>query len=946
MVNETQIRQFEDYLITMSGEREELEQKKEPITSVFDQASDPAQQKQALRNVLENAVDADNEDQSTQDERVAQMFGSADEESLDSLEETEEKLLSFSDDEEENEDVATIQSELADVADVEDDIEELEQKEESILSKDEESLGTFVLPEKYQKLSDTSLLSHDEVFSSSISPSVQPVEIPEEPEDEQLDTSLEDVEGFYEFDDNVYQEQNQYTSIRDFSEDDVQVFLDNVDKYNIFVKKAILAVITDEAISHLSQRLVDLVFDSAPQQSVRRECEKLLNISIPVPADLTIYEEETLREKFESPTRTVISTVRLTAFRILPIVASIVAILFFGFVFVVQPSRAFVNYNRGYTALVEKRYQDSETLFIKAADLWSMERFYFKYADEYQRQRRYGDAKKKYLQLVFGLNETLRNRLQELTISSELLSNTIIDGKFKSTQSLVNYSREGFFKLGAFTRDIEGNFEEATKYYNAWILKNVYDVDAYMELGNTFIEWYDVSENLTVLDGAQSAFDRAVIISNNANVPYFLRVRYAIRAQDIDYISMVLRSFMSSFAASYLTPITANAFIELVEYKLNNNQANSIVDLLDTLKNSDIEYPHLDYFYARYYQQINDKDSYRAALERAYQSYQMQDAADVPSLAHAIDTNIRIGFIFLSEEDNIIAAKNILLEAQQNYENFKQMYSGSKYKELSKLYVLQSEIALLEDDISLAQNYLERAEEDGYTSEFMKYQLGVVHYLMDDYSVSADYFLSLVDSYSNAPNTQESVVSQIDGLNENIFMYEYTTDTNKRLSNSKNYVFIATANALYFSHNYAAAVVYYEKALREINPQLRQKFSFLFRNENLGATFLAEHTAYVQNNLGAALYQLSQTSQKERENLRSRAIQYLQEANTTTQNLTRDDFGVRKTARDLPALNINAIIENKPLNIYPDILLSLNGATARYYNPTIPQIEELNQVRR
>ncbi len=920
MVNEAQLRKFEQKLLDLGDERSILEKSGNTFSSVLDATeSTPETKQNILKNLITKAV-------------INEQEGRSDDES-------EEQLLT---DSTLDEFETAFQETDEDVEEPTDDIEEVEDNIDLI----EESVGDdaavisisddFELPQAYQTLGDdATVLSYEEVFSHDAQLKSKSLD---DTSSSQVTDLLHD-DAVLDLDDETFKAGSQYKSLRSFSEVDEKLFFENLDTYNIIIKKAVFTVLTDEKISHFAEKLVDLVCDNASSHFVHRECEKLLKILISSPFDTTIYTHETLFQKLYTSSDTLIKSASIVFRRILPLVVGVSFVAFLGFFFIAQPLYAFVHYKVGFHALQNREYETSERHFIKASDTRSMERFYFSYAREYERQRRYSDAKKKYLQLVFGLNDNLRIFMQKMILEQGLFTNIFVNDTFMPIEDVIQYSRNGFLNLAAFTRDVEGNFEEARSYYNIWITKNTNDSDFYIELGNTYIEWYDTVQDVSLLEKSQAMYDKATILRDNDDISLIMRMRYAVRASDDVYIDSLYQSLLSTSISSKRKFLFL-PYVELVTYKLMQQKPAYVSEILTMLKSHEPEYINLNYLYAQYYAHIGYDDFYQQSLLQAQSKYENYSLLRGKTLRYAIDTHILLARELLTKYDNVILAKETLLQAQKQYEDMRSFLGSENNNFLARVYELQAEIAIRENNIAMAQEYIRKAQENNYTSLVLLYQQGVVEYLSHNYYNASQYFLRVVDEQKSFEDVVDMDIGAPSSVSMMISPLYYIADidmTKKIFAKNTSNILLSTANALYLSKNYAAAALYFEKALtnsEESAMLVATTASYSITDNDEEKISNARYIAFLKNNFGVSLYQLSERQHSNSELLYTRAMSELMSANKIIQNTHRvNDDTNRRIIPNLPQINIASITHNTTtLQIYPSILLTVYGNTQRYYN--------------
>lgn len=937
MVSESQLRLFEKHLTELGGEREELEKQHVPFVSVFDSAENAVlKQRKALQDIIKGALREEGIDVAAAGAPETEILLDEPEAKSESDRELDQILEDVAgdlgaapaadlDEAEEYRQIEQIDDDLADI-----ELEEEEFDEGAAAGREdaEEAFsGEFALPQKYQLLDKSfsktqELLTYDQVFSRFGDAAGA--------KDEDL-AALEDQKDELSIDGERFSAAREYKSMRQFSEEDERLFFENLDQYNIVIKKAVVAIFENEQTSYFSERLVDLILDGAPAQTVFRECERLLGVTLPRLQDFTVYDDESLFKRLVTRSEKLKQSAKIVSTRIMPAVLAAAAVIFFGFFFVVQPLRAVFQYQLGFAALKENDYETSEARFRKGADLWEMKKYYFSYAEEYEKQRRYDEAKTKYTQLIFGLDDELRAYLQQRALEGNLLADVSINGRYVSAEGAINYTREGFRRLAAFTRDTEGNFAEAEKYYDLWLFKHPSDSGMYIEKADTDIDWYDAEKNPQVLSRAQEAYDKVIDLRGADDTALIARLRYAIRAGEEDYIRTVGTGIIFS-PANFKPVFMLTPYTELVMYRLDQNRPGYAADILDIIKKRAPKYIHLNYLYAQYYRQTGDAAMRMEFLQRALRVYENEPLLRGKSLYYALSAKVDLGDALLNEADNVLSAKEQLLRVQDEYELLGDLIAEPYRTNLARLYVLQAEAAVLEEKIPLAREYLVQAQERGYESVDMTYQQGAVEYLSKNYYQSAQRFLSLAEQYNTMPD-EDPLAAFLAAGDDFGYTLRYDAVEKKRFIENRADVLLAAANALYLSGNYSAAALYYEKTLATMNETVRvmddTNFWSLASQPDLHRT--VQNIVYAKNNFGASLYELSRT--RETRMLRSRAVDELVDASRILQNAYRLADGVRILAPDVPQNNLNAIVANSAaLRIYSGILLSLSSENPRYYN--------------
>lgn len=714
----------------------------------------------------------------------------------------------------------------------------------------------------------------------------------------------EELQAMYTSGEEEYKEQDKYRTSRDFQIEDEKIFFEQIDTYNIYLREAIITILLNDELEDDAERLVDLVLENSMAQVIRYECEKLLQKRIELLNDNNVYTKETLQDKLLTFSEQIRRSTRTLFVRILPIAALIIFVVFYGFFFAVQPIRAWILYERGYKSLQENKLEESEIAFIRAADVWPMQRYFFKYADYYVSQRRFVESGKKYSQLVFGTNVNIYKLLLSRVADQDWFSAVKINDKLYTPLDIINYSKEAFIKLSDYELYVNNNFEKTRAYYNLWLTKYPFDIKMHNQLASVYIEWYDVSQDQRYLDLAREIYDRIIVLSQGDDNSLLHRIRWAVRSRDDLYLQNIVEAILST-KQQIITEEILVPYTELSQYLLQHQKPYYVADVLDQIEAKFPNHPDIPYLYSMYYMQVYQYNMLKSKLLHSIERYETQKNIFVlkaQQYKNYINTYVLLADIAVKEENNLILAQDYITKAQILFESSDQVFFMHDVSEFGKIYFIQSQIALLQGDLIQATNFLEETIQKGYTSLDVQYHQGLISYINQDWEQSSNHFLEMQLNPSVRENT----------LKMSLLLW-------------------SAGNALYFKKNYVAAAVQYNLLLDMLKRYKQEGLNITtinFERETNTISFYNK-IAQIQNNLGAALFQVSKSTLNKHQT-QTAALIDLQKSSGLLQTLQRsqDVDLVRSIYQEIPLDNIASIISSKrtmPISIYPDIAVSLDN---------------------
>lgn len=882
MLTQDEILQFEKDLLKIAGEDQQYDTSR-PFVSVLERNIEEVKKGQILYDLLDAALNPE----ATQEAKP-------------------EKALKQESPEKKAEPIPTAPAAVpADVP------EEVIEDDESILTADEdveetvedEDFAGFVLPDKYRSIADVEHAVKDTGVEPRVEAPVTSVDVQEPTlgadlseiqkfnlkDYEEYIESVSSVPGDFQVEDIIEKEvlstsekEAEELTTAVYSEEDETLFFENLRTYSIFLQRAVIEICNTGDADEIPA-VINAVLEAVPPTNLQRYCEKILGYLVPVFKDSNIYDYEALNEKLGTISASFIKVSKRIFINILPIVAAGILILLGGFTWVVQPLRAWWHYKEGYAYLQQKEHEKSETLFKKASSIHYLESFYFKYAEEYMRQKSYYEAEKKYQQLMFGLNDELRTYLVEQVMKDDYFRKIIIDGKKYVLYEIINFRREGFLNLISFMKETLGDYNAAIALYDLWNFEHKNDLEFQLGKADSYIEMYDLYQDKDYLNLAGETYVKAIsnaVNSKKVENGLIQRLRWAFRTEGLEakkYIyTLVFTSdilFTEDFKPEYFSVYT-----ELVEYLLQSDRREFVPKILAVLFNKYPDHTYVKFLQAKYFYQSGELAGAMQELAEVIAEYGSRQNQKQQEVQIIIEAKILQAELTLKTSENIVYAEKLLNEAQKLYE---QKLGTQIDRDLAKLYFLKSKIMLGRTELDLAEHYARKAMDEQYNNTEVKYHSGVIQYLKGNWNEAGRLFLELLPLYSKENEGQQLLLFSL-------------------------------ANTLYKKKNYEGALVYYKKALAEQYASIQgdegTQLSLIAPGLNQFMGEKVDTLAYIKNNMGASFYALYRRFSYD-EGYLVKALRELREAHSIFENRNRTD-NVRKIYKELPALNLAIALGN------------------------------------
>ncbi len=665
-----------------------------------------------------------------------------------------------------------------------------------------------------------------------------------------------------------------------FEEEEEAEFFNNLKLYTIFLQRAIIETINTKD-DKIVVSLIAAVINKLSSSYIRRVCEGALGYSVPLFEDSHVYKFDELSVQLSSLSDTVLRATRNFFLRIFPKVAVAVALLFGSYLWIVQPLRAWLLYREGYSHLQAQEYEQSETLFLKASSIRYMASYYFRYAEEYIQQQLYLDAEKKYEQLLFGLNDSLRKYIKQRVAQNDYFKRIIIDNKEYVLAKSVNYNREGFLHLISFVRNYQGNNELAIHLYNMWLFNHKDDTEFILGKADTYIDMYDMFLDDTYLHYAKYEYNKVADITHYAVRQQIPMLRWAVRdksyhAQQFIEDMVMIRKILTneSFQSHFFL-----AYTDTIEYLLQYDYYDYVPPILETLLSSFSEDPFLHVLQAKY---LFRNKEYALAQEQFMRSevlYEQKSTLTLKDIYRIIESKVVQAEMALENNNQIVLAEQFLNEAQHMYEAQASNSFITRKNDIARFYFYKAKLLFYRNELENAGHYVRKSLQEQYNTAQVHYLYALIQYVQKNWNKASSMFLDLLSFY---PEENES---------------------RKRL-------LVSTANSLFKKENYEAAIVHYTEAIQLQKRIFKSEEAVSLIDKKLDIFFVeaVSTLAYLKNNIGVAFFELYQRDYSNKEYL-TRALQELRESHTMLQNIYRQDT-IRSAYTDLPYTNLSIVLGN------------------------------------
>lgn len=627
--------------------------------------------------------------------------------------------------------------------------------------------------------------------------------------------------------------------------------------------------------------LIDLLIAGASPSAVAEQLSKTLGRKIQVPRGYQkrtglAFEEE--RRSWSYRFVHVVLPVARTAALVL---AAVAVVGWLSYRFVYRPVHALILYNQGLEDAQERRFVEADETFERAYDLWPRNPWFSRYAEEYISQRQYQLAVQKYDQLVFGMNQEVRDFLREFADEQRFNEPVPTDaGPSVPLIDVLTIDREAILDHGRLQSETLADYQRAEDLFALLLHVDRTDYDALIESGDNYIRWAE-SEPDPYYEQARRAYARLLATYGDTDeilmrfLRLFVRTDNEQRAREVinafeGHPSAVVHRRIYAEAAGYILDRERVADFDLVRRMLVRAYDAPPPD-------PDRPYePEIFYQLARLAHRTDAFGEERDALDDARTLYDHESVQPLSreELFKSIDVDIRSGEYWY-ERDEVLRARGEFERARRVYEDAVEARILQPDATLGRVYEGLGDVEYYHaNDLERALPYYQRAAATGHITDDLRFKTGFIHYENGDFDAAAEQFFSV--------------------------------GTRAPLEGNRNLLY-ARGNTLYRRDNLAGAEAYYSELLGELRAE-RDRISNLLVDEDPRHRALVEYLLRVQNNLGVTLYRQSQTGVTDG-NRFAVGLDYMRQSAELSENYLRDEATAqRAAATSLAFLNIRSAL--------------------------------------
>ncbi|MFP4643382.1 MAG: periplasmic flagellar collar protein FlcA [Spirochaetales bacterium] len=527
-----------------------------------------------------------------------------------------------------------------------------------------------------------------------------------------------------------------------------------------------------------------------------------------------------------------------------------VAAVWLAVAYVYSPLYARYLYLQGLEEIESDRYTVGNEFFDDARQVWETEHWYYRYADAFIERRQYRLAQEKF---------------------DELLERFPFD-------------REGLLRYADFESATLGDYEKAEELYERVIEMDTTDYDGLLGKADNYLRWADVDSDR--FEDARELYARLHEFYGQTDEIMQRFMRYFVRTDNFGEVERLVEFFEEVRTDAEVHP---RIYSEAAGYMLDYDEIEYVRDMLSRVLEDHPRSPEAHYELARFYDERDERDNLRRALENARSLFPEHEPLSRRRMGMYIDSHTLTAEYYADGEE-YLTAEQYYADAIDLYEDAletglvepREMF-GRMYAGLGDIYYYES--AEYED----ARRQFETAEENEYSSNTMRYQLGWIAYRNENYGEAIDRF----ETVENSPTARN--------------------------------IRYALGNTHYYRGNYFAAQTYLQEVV-EIIRQERERIGFEFNlEERPEHRRLIEYRIMAHNNLGVAYHR--RFEQEEDPDLRGEALYHLTNSTQDATNLARDPETAERTdTTDLAYLNQQYILfPDQPytLRIYRELPMDL-----------------------
>lgn len=636
-------------------------------------------------------------------------------------------------------------------------------------------------------------------------------------------------------------------------------------KYPLNLRIGIEEFIAGDAGTELQKmEIVSAILRETPLRKIARNISDALGRTIEVPKD---FEKKSFSEYQEEK-----ASLRYVFFnRILPIftIASIAAVLltcvvYLSWQFVYRPIAAEILYNRGYTAIENELYSQSQDLFNQAAAKWEKKGWYFKYARAYRDHRQYLLAERMYVALL----------------------------------ARYDNDKEAGLEYARMLLDDLRNFEKAETVLRRKVLDNyVNDSDGLMLLGDTYLEWAD--EDPSKFEEARKSYAILIELYGNKD-PYLARMmRYFIRTDNLAEVLPLKDHFLAKSAK-----IGASDLVELGGYLVDKryepkpgdsavlqDQIEDLRRVLERAVDTDDSIPEAHYNMGRFMIYNYDPDLAYRALDEARSLFDKAEVMTPRRVLTRVDTYRLLGEL-RADKGEYLDALDLYSQGMDIYERQRENGSVPQDRRVGLLYADSADIDyFLVDGHGDARAKYRTAIAELNDTPSIRYRIGVLDYLAGDYGAAYD---SFTVAHADVPGDRS--------------------------------VLYSLANTLMKRDDVYLAQGYYELLMGSLDAERLRK-GISFPSPRVDFRDFVEEYVRATNNLAVSLYRIAERSGDSRKYARAGALfsESIRASDSLTRDPVSV---LRSDAQALAALNLRNMTHPKSgyvPEIYVDIPQLMQG---------------------
>ena len=634
--------------------------------------------------------------------------------------------------------------------------------------------------------------------------------------------------------------------------------------------------------------LVDRLAAGASAREVSDLLFKITGKRVRIPAQ---YERKT----WEELEREKATFAWLLKHRIIPYTARTLlfgfAALFLFFVinnFLWKPLYSTWLYNKGYGALLQQNYSESERFFIRASNVKPYRKQFYRYADTLVEKREYALAENKYIQMLgISLSSEREKPARDRTM-----------GYFPG-------DKKGFLGYSKLKTFYQGDFSSSERIIDDYIsLKgNKWDYEMLVRKADNYLNWaeidsskfdsaeYVINDSLSKFGAKPEFFFRRIaLFTRSGKLDRIREHAYSFSPEEPDsviekrkYYGILgqFRGYVESIKEKHLDPYIATGFYR---YLIDSGEVDELERSLVSVSNIDKQLVEPHYQLSRLWKFVGKHELERESLEiieNLSTDYSLDHIRDnyPHSYMHAMKERKNIIVFTLNRlgkfeynDGSVLSAQNYYQQAISEYENSLDLLGqgpdyGVLYEDLGDIYYYSA------GKFSEAYREYRKAESTGYRNDNLSYKIGFIHYWNKNYRDSAEKFYEI----SIRERDNESVL-------------------------------FAFANSSFHNGVFSPARAYYEQVVDKLE-YWRDHQGLLELDRRRDQRLVLEKLMQVYNNLGVALYKLSERDRNT--SYYSNALVYFTKSAELYDLLSRDPETLdRSMTRPLAQLNMRYALVN------------------------------------